>query len=193
MHSFSWIFSFMIIMHHWKPPSTLLRPKSIRKLFRESHPYMGELSVEHCVPKSLYKEEQALAHDMHNLISMPRLLNSHRSNFTLVDDMHDTLHGWMDVLEAKKNVRKKLFIPPKQYKGLYSRSIGYFYLIYPRYKDPIRKLVLDPELILQWNSEYPPSSTEVALHHKICQLQQNENPLLVQSTRDDALHEIWSS
>jgi endonuclease I len=186
-------FYLLLIMSLWKAPSTLLCPNNIRKVFRELHPYINEPSVEHCVPKSLYKQEQALARDMHNLISMPRSLNCHRSNFTLVNDMRGASHGWKEILEAKKNTKKKLFIPPEQYKGRYSRSIGYFYVIYPRYQDQIRTLVLDPELMLRWNSEYPPSSTEKAVHDKICQLQENENPLLVSSTRDDALHEIWSS
>lgn len=188
---------FFAKMTFWKPPSRLLRPNNIRKLFKEAHPYIKDASVEHCVPRSLYKQEKQLGRDMHNLLSMPQRLNAHRSNFRLVDNLTCTLeHEWKDLgfeyEGAKKNTKKQLFLPPEQYKGLYARAIGYFYLLYPQYQDPIRRCVLDPGLILQWDSEYPPSGTETGFHDRIARLQENENPLLVKSIRDEALHEIWN-
>lgn len=169
-------------------PSTMLHPSSIRKLFRELHPHIHDPSVEHCVPRSLYKQEKKLGQDMHNLISMPRSLNSHRSNYKLVESMVFPKHVGEG---AKKNTKSNLFVPPEHYRGMYARSIAYFYLVYPQYQEPITRLVLDPELLLKWNCEYPPSDTERELHDRISHLQMNDNPLFVKSTRDEALHAIW--
>lgn len=169
-----------------KRPSTMLCPSKIRKLFKDFHPHVNDPSVEHCVPRSLYKEEKQLGRDMHNLISMPRSLNSKRSNYKLVESIVEKQEQG-----AKKNTKNKVFVPPEHFRGRYARSIGYFFLLYPHYQDPIARLVLDPELLLRWNSEYPPSDTEMGLHERVSHLQSNENPLIAKSTRDDALHAIW--
>lgn len=172
-----------------KPPSTLFRYTDIRKLFREFHPFIENPSIEHCVPRSVYKDNPRLGRDMHNLICLPRHLNSHRSNYKLVNFKKS--EQWKCLEQgAKKNTKKQFFVPPSAFKGMYARSIGYFFLVNPTYQDQIQRFVLDPELLLQWDSEHPPSSTEMRLHDRISHLQENENPLLVKSTRDDALHEI---
>lgn len=179
----------------WNAPITYRSPRYIRKLFREFHPDTLTPSVEHCVPKSLFKDRKVLGQDMHNLLSMPRDLNSHRSNFKLmpfgienasVDTSWKHLREW----DAWKCTKQRLFVPPDAYKGRYARSIGYFALVYPPYQECIRTMVLDPRWILEWSSDHPPSDSERRFHETISQLQGNENPLMVPSCTQDALHEL---
>ena len=194
IHKLLTLLTTTIAMWNAPPPITYRSPRYIRKLFREFHPHVPNPSVEHCVPQSMFKPQKILGRDMHNLLSMPAGLNSHRSNFKLVQAMEsmDTskitkIKEW----DAWKCPQQRIFMPPDAYKGRYARAIGYFYLVYPVYQERILTQVLDSQCIIEWNLRYPPSDEERRLHDVVTTLQENENPLMVPSSTYDALHEIF--
>ena len=163
-----------------KAPSYLLSPASIRVLMANLHPTVCSPTIEHCVPRSHYREgdDQILGRDMHALICVPESLNSHRSNYRLVDVK--CTEGWKAVGQgvAFRHDRRRLFLPPPKYRGAYARSIGYFVLTYPSYADLVHSKVLDLELLVEWSGMYPCTHVEAEVHATIASIQKNKNPFV---------------
>jgi endonuclease I len=160
-------------------PKYMLSAQSIRALLVQWHPHVPSPTVEHCVPRSHYqKKDKVLGRDMHALMCVPKVLNSKRSNFKLVDaNFTDT---WAKERPgpsiALRDDKRRLFLTPEVYRGSYARSIGYFVLTYPRYTNLVHSNVLDLELLLQWSCLHPCSYVESKRHEAIAMIQQNQNP-----------------
>lgn len=164
-----------------KAPSYLLSPASIRVLMSNLHPHVCSPTIEHCVPRSHYRkgDEKILGRDMHGLICVPESLNSHRSNYKLVDA--NCTHGWKPVGHgvAFRHDGRRLFIPPPRYRGAYARSIGYFVITHPSYANLVHRKVLDLELLVDWCEAYPCTRLEEEVHATIASIQRNKNPFFV--------------
>lgn len=155
------------------------------------HPTICNPTIEHCVPQSFYhrQDHRDLSRDMHALICLPGGLNSHRSNFKLVEPESTT--GWSDVGQggyAFKHEKRRLFVPPDKYRGPYARSIGYFALTYPSYASLVHSRVLDLRVLAEWSDAHPSTYSEKVAHETIASIQNNVNPFFVDSL--DATHAL---
>ena len=177
-------------------PAYFLSPASIRKVMYELHPSVCTPTIEHCVPQSMYAPaDRWVARDMHGLMCLPSQLNLHRSNYKLrpepAADPGDG--GWQAVGEgghALKHTRRRLFVPPPLYRGMYARGVGYFVLTYPDYAAAVHARVLDFEHLLEWSLAHPPSHQEKVAHHAIAAIQENTNPFHVDV--DDAAQALYT-
>lgn len=165
-----------------RPPSYLLSLASIRQVMSNLHPTICNPTIEHCVPRSYYhrNDHQNLARDMHALLCLPGGLNSHRSNFKLVEP--EKTSGWEAVGQgghAFKHEKRRLFVPPTKYRGPYARSIGYFVLTYPTYASLVHSRVLDLRVLADWSEVYPITHSEQVVHATIESIQENCNPFFV--------------
>ena len=162
------------------PPRNLFSRKAIRKIMTSLHPTMDSPTIEHCVPQSHYKKTDRwrMARDMHGLTCLPRHLNSHRSNYRLVESISQT----------EKHDKHGVFAPPPEYRGVYARSIGYIVLTYPSYASLVHTNVLDLNLLIKWSEMYPCTYADEVVHANVASLQQNANPLFLNAV--DAYHDI---
>jgi endonuclease I len=152
--------------------------------------------MEHVVPKSFMKHSprfKDLVKDGHNIILYPRSLNSHRSNFTIVeavDPEHPKtvaldLYGnpiscpqrqkeeeWHGRL-SWKNTSDRQFVPAWPFRGEIARACQYMDTMYPELHDvgAVYPRTIDPMLAHMWIKNYPMTAWERQKQAIIHQLQ----------------------
>lgn len=152
--------------------------------------FSKEYSLEHVIPRSVYKDNILLKRDMHNIILYPNKINNHRSNYKYISDFK--LYGNSVLLDKYGNKikynrplsdeeiyiktnSKKMFMPAKRYRGYIARSAMYFLSTYPKYQDVILKNIIDPYTLLTWHFEYPVNNLEEEKNYIINSIQGNNN------------------
>ena len=149
-----------------------------------------EYSLEHVIPRSLFKYETLIKKDMHNIILYPNKVNTHRSNYKYISDFKIYGNSMLldefgnridykspiteDTIMIKTNNRK-LFYPCKKYRGLIARSAMYFLITYPKYQSEILENVIDPYTILTWHHQNPVNKFEISKNKIIKEIQGNDN------------------
>lgn len=150
----------------------------------------NKYSLEHVIPRSVYKDNNLIKRDMHNIILYPNKINNHRSNYKYISDFK--LHGNSILLDKFGNKIKynkplseediyiktngrKTFMPAKKYRGYIARSAMYFLSTYPKYQDVILKDIIDPYTLLTWHFEYPVNNLEKEKNYMINSIQGNNN------------------
>ena len=79
-----------------KTPFKYISYNNIRPLYYELY-YLEEdyktkkifdnkYSLEHVIPRSVYKDNNLIKRDMHNIILYPNKINNHRSNYKYISD-----------------------------------------------------------------------------------------------------------
>ena len=163
---------------------------TLRQLLVQCYPHIASPTLEHCVPRSYFPHTR----DAHNIILLPRYLNSHRSNYRLVESLPSGTSTQSPPvslgLGAVKCTASRAFVPQSQYRGRYARAIAYVYLTYPDFRQRIERNVLSLDLMWSWLLEHRPSDEDVEASYRIAEAQGNENPLLTHHP-DDALHMLW--
>lgn len=178
--------------------------KNIRPIFFDiyKHEYninslneFNNYSIEHIIPRSLYKNNTYLKNDMHNIILYPNKINLHRSNYKYVSDFkiyHDSQildeYGNKIVYENPlvedkimiKTNKNKSFYPSKQYRGPIARSAMYFITTYPEYQNDILTNVINPYTILTWHYQNPVSYIEMIKNRIIKEHQGNDNLFILE-------------
>lgn len=148
-------------------------------------------NIEHLYPQSKGTKNIPLKSDLYHLFVCNSLLNSHRSNFKFTDTVNLNYNDKIEFLDRRgnkidinnntinnkavlccKSNHQKLFIPTNYNKGLISRSIAY---MTTRYDLSLDSIIDPPELILDWNKKYPPTTYEIMRSLWIFQHQGNIN------------------
>jgi endonuclease I len=121
---------------------------------------------------------------MHNIFLTNGRLNSYRSNYKFVDESEYLIkknnayyfkNNELIIYNSSINYRNntlKLFIPIHSSRGLIARSIAYMKYTY---EDLVLENVIDKNILLKWNSQYPPSEIEKKQNILITEIQGNEN------------------
>ena len=121
---------------------------------------------------------------MHNIFLTNGKLNSYRSNYKFVDESEYLIkknnayyfkNNELIIYNSSINYRNntlKLFIPIHSSRGLIARSIAYMKYTY---NDLVLENVIDINILLKWNKEYPPSEIEKKRNLLIKKIQGNEN------------------
>lgn len=190
------MFKKLVLCLFLKPniPNRYISYKNIRPLLNTIYNVSIEnhklYSIEHIVPKSIFKDNQKLKNDIHNLILYPCNVNMHRSNYKYVSDFKlydksyildhsgnkiDYRKPMEDLDIYIKTNERHLFLPRKQYRGEISRACMYFINTYPNYKDVILNKVIDPYTLLTWHHEYPVQYYEKEKNNVVNTLQENRN------------------
>lgn len=155
-------------------------------------------TMEHVVPKSFMKHSKRyknLIKDGHNLILYPRHLNSHRSNYKLVNlnqiDLHHPktvaldLYGnpvtkeeekqkveWLGQL-SWKNTQHRLFVPALPYRGEIARACEYMDSTYKELNatKSVYPKTIDQETAQLWMETFQETEWELQKRLIICRLQ----------------------
>ena len=120
------------------------------------------LTAEHVFPKCYLKKFKNAKKDMHNIFLTNAQTNLYRSNYPFTD-------------LSNKLEYNKYFIPNEFSRGSIVRSI--LYMGY-RYKFLDLNLVIEKELLLEWNKKYPPNKLELHKNNIVKLYQGNLNPFI---------------
>ena len=153
----------------------------------------NSLTAEHIFPQSYTKNHKKAKFDMHNIFLTELLLNSNRSNYKFSDEkleymedvylldydyflQYNRLLKYNNLFEYNinnyKNNKKKIFIPNYYSRGLIARSIAYMDFTYENID---MNNVIQKELLIKWNLEYPPTFIEKKQNEIIKNYQGNNN------------------
>ena len=153
----------------------------------------NSLTAEHIFPQSYLKEYKGADKDMHNIYLTSPYCNYHRSNYKYIDEeryfieyLKKPYHVEFDddikitgLIKLNYNNYKndlyKLYIPCINIRGPISRAVIYMKYQYPNID---MNMVLDDDLIIEWNEMYPPTDLEKDRNKKIEMLQGNRNPFI---------------
>lgn len=153
-------------------------------------------TLEHVVPRSYMKHSHRfkdLVKDGHNIILYPTNLNSHRSNFKLVNTL-DMKHPKTVALDlygnriecedrrqqeewygrlSWKNTKLRQFIPAWPYRGEIARACQYMDNQYPELSEmgSVFPRTIDPMVAHLWIHSFPPTEWEQQKFEIIQQLQ----------------------
>ena len=106
---------------------------------------------------------------MHNIFLTNGKINSYRSNYKFVDEKNYLIkendkyyfeYNKLLIYDNSINYRNnslKLFIPIHSSRGIIARSIAYMKYTY---KNLILENVIDKNILIKWNNEYPPTEIE---------------------------------
>jgi len=153
-------------------------------------------SLEHVVPRSYMKHSyrfKDLIKDGHNIMLYPHSLNSHRSNYRLVEavdprhpksvalDLYgNPIHCPHRIKEEEwygrlswKNTEEHTFVPAWPYRGEIGRACQYMDNMYPELGEvnAVFPRTIDPMLAHKWINAFPITSWEIQKKHIINQLQ----------------------
>ena len=121
---------------------------------------------------------------MHNIFLTNGKINSYRSNYKFVDEKNYLIkendkyyfeYNKLLIYDNSINYRNnslKLFIPIHSSRGIIARSIAYMKYTY---ENLILENVIDKNILIKWNNEYPPTEIEKKQNLIIKQIQGNEN------------------
>ncbi|CAH0343791.1 endonuclease [Bacillus sp. CECT 9360] len=139
--------------------------------------FSGEnlLNCEHVVPQSWFDRKEPMRGDLHHLFACEPSCNSSRSNFPYYDFSdyvpEPRISGIKD--GCGKAVEDKF--EPEYGKGIVARATLYFLV---RYRDAIRKELVNIPLLLEWHHRFPISIYERHRNHAIYEMQGNRNPFI---------------
>ena len=124
-----------------------------------SYTKYNDLSAEHIFPQSFTKHYKKANKDMHNIYLTNYYTNNLRSNSKFSQFVNE-------------NTTTKVFIPCNYSRGIIARS-----LVYMKYTYPSLNLssVIDYNIIILWNTLYPPSDYEFKKNNIIYTYQGNKN------------------
>lgn len=162
----------------------------------------NSLTAEHIFPQSYTKIHKKAKFDMHNIFLTQSILNSNRSNYKFSDESLENMEDVylldydyflqynrllnnnfnenkkinnlnnLNNLNNYKNNKKKIFIPNYYSRGLIARSIAYMDFTYDNID---LNNVIEKELLIKWNFEYPPTCIEKKQNEIIKNYQGNNN------------------
>jgi endonuclease I len=153
----------------------------------------NSLTAEHIFPQSYTKNYKKAKFDMHNIFLTESLLNNNRSNYKFSDESLEDMENiylldydyflqynrilkYNNVFDYNiinyKNNKKKIFIPNYYSRGLIARSIAYMDVTYENIDI---NNVIQKELLIKWNLEYPPTCIEKKQNEIIKNYQGNKN------------------
>ena len=146
------------------------------------------LTAEHMVPQSRLKLIPNAKFDMHNIFLTTACLNNYRSNYKYIDEQKYLICKddkkylnlsnellFYDPYKNYKNNKLKIFIPYLESRGIISRSIAYMKITYP---ELIIEKIIDLEILIKWNNQYPPTEIEKKQNEIINSIQGNYNPFI---------------
>jgi hypothetical protein len=187
-----------------RPPHVLVSLATSRHTLRALCPHVIEPSIEHVIPQ-LHLRGSNATRDAHNLMIIPKRLNSHRQAYRFcATPMPDTDWENLDSLGfsstcqplAHKNTRRGLFVPPEAWRGLIARKACYMVAVYPVLMSLVFTRVLCPRLIREWNERYPVADHERATEQAVARIQLNRNPFVLHPERVNRTigrSDCWSS
>lgn len=159
------------------------------KSYTHINHYTHKFNIEHIYPQSKTHKKKGQKSDLHNIFVCDSLLNQHRSNYRFgdYDSYHNKLNQLtfldssgneiecpqdnLDLVCAKDN-QKLVFIPTAASRGIISRAIAYMCF---RYNLKLEKAVIDKQLILKWNQQFPPRDSEKIRNFWVHYFQGNRN------------------
>ena len=152
----------------------------------------ANFTCEHVFPVSHLAGDREAAKDAHNIHAANALSNLHRSNYRFADAVHtghrvcagsvgaDEHFGhtynhklWMHNYKDPEN---KMFSPVRSSRGIIARAVAYMAEVYSL--DASR--VLDCDLLVKWNAQFPPTRREISRNEEVARLQGNLNPFVVE-------------
>lgn len=153
----------------------------------------NSLTAEHIFPQSYTKNYKKAKFDMHNIFLTESILNSNRSNYKFSDEVIESIEDiylldydyflqynrilkynnfYENKINNYKNNKKKIFIPNFYSRGLIARSVAYMDFTYNNID---LNNVIEKELLIKWNYEYPPTFIEKKQNEIINNYQGNKN------------------
>ena len=132
-----------------------------------SYTKYNDLTAEHIFPQSFTKHYLKANKDMHNIYLTNYYTNNLRSNKKFSQFVNE-------------NISTKVFIPCNYSRGLIARS-----LVYMKYTYPSLNLssVIDYNIIILWNTLYPPNEFEFKKNNIIYTYQGNKNIFIEDSKK----------
>jgi len=132
-----------------------------------SYTKYNDLTAEHIFPQSFTKHYLKANKDMHNIYLTNYYTNNLRSNKKFSQFVNE-------------NMNTKVFIPCNYSRGLIARS-----LVYMKYTYPSLNLssVIDYNIIILWNTLYPPNEFEFKKNNIIYTYQGNKNIFIEDSKK----------
>jgi len=132
-----------------------------------SYTKYNDLTAEHIFPQSFTKHYLKANKDMHNIYLTNYYTNNLRSNKKFSQFVNE-------------NMSTKVFIPCNYSRGLIARS-----LVYMKYTYPSLNLssVIDYNIIILWNTLYPPNEYEFKKNNIIYTYQGNKNIFIEDSKK----------
>ena len=139
------------------------------------------LTAEHIVPQSYIKSIDNAKFDMHNIYLTTSNINTHRSNYKYCDEsklFHTKDNNLLDYdpIINYKNNKLKMFIPIATSRGIIARSIAYMKIIYCDFSI---ENIIDLDILVKWNYQYPPSKLEKEKNLLIYEIQGNYNEFIL--------------
>lgn len=148
------------------------------------------LTAEHIVPQSYIKSIDNAIFDMHNIYLTNSQLNTHRSNYKYKDELEflkdeenknreisnftNNLLAYNSSINYKSN-NMRIFIPKASSRGIIARSIAYMKIIYCEFS---LENIIDLDILVKWNYQYPPSKLEKQKNRLIYEIQGNYNEFI---------------
>ena len=143
------------------------------------------LTAEHIVPQSYIKSIDNAIFDMHNIYLTNSQLNTHRSNYKYKDELEFLKHkenilisnnllAYNSSINYKSN-NMRIFIPKASSRGIIARSIAYMKIIYCDFSI---ENIIDLDILVKWNYQYPPSKLEKQKNRLIYEIQGNYNEFI---------------
>lgn len=130
------------------------------------HPDHMVWSREHVIPKSIIPSKP-ITENIHNLIPMPKRLNNARGNRPYTDECEDGYIVYAcaecpnpGLCRASAVVSRSGVLPPDVFKGPIARSVLHSVGRFPKLHDSINSKVLDLDIAIKWDSQFPMSVQE---------------------------------
>lgn len=143
-------------------------------------------NIEHIVPQSV-SINRICTKDMHMMFLSNIYLNGIRNNYKYIDE-RDIKEGDKVMMYNKDGIYeddvdrqhcgiisgKRKFIPPKESRGIISRSILYYRY---KYGGDIKR-VIDEDILYEWGKKYKVEEEEYRRNREIYYFQENVNPFI---------------
>jgi len=113
--------------------------------------------INYVVPKKFFDKESTILGDIHIMY-----LTQNTTKNTTQNTTKNTAQNTTNIM-----------------KGELARSIAYFYIRYPKYRDVIEKKYLDIQTLILWNKSEPVNKSELIREASIHRYQRNHNPFIL--------------
>lgn len=143
-------------------------------------------NIEHIVPQSLSIDKHCVK-DMHMMFLSNIYLNGIRNNYKYIDENEikeeDKVLMYNEDGNYETDIKKyhcgiisnrKIFIPPKESRGLIARSILYYKY---QYRGNIKRII-NEDTLYDWGMKYEVSKEEYQRNIDIYKFQENINPFI---------------